>query len=91
MILVGATPCGCPALRDQSVIGQAQGPAPTVSDDVIGDGIYGRLSEWGYEHQSVSYARGKYARDNDGKGFHEVHVNTIEGFWSLLRSWLRHH
>ena len=21
----------------------------------------------------------------------EVHVNTIEGFWSLLRSWLRPH
>jgi transposase-like protein len=24
-------------------------------------------------------------------GFHEVHVNTMEGFWSLLRSWLRPH
>ena len=24
-------------------------------------------------------------------GFCEVHVNTIEGFWSLLRSWLRPH
>jgi len=23
----------------------------------------------------------------DGMGF-EVHVNTMEGFWSLLRSWL---
>jgi hypothetical protein len=23
--------------------------------------------------------------------FCEVHVNTIEGFWSLLRSWLRPH
>lgn len=27
----------------------------------------------------------------DGDGFHEVHVNTMEGFWSLLRSWLRPH
>ena len=27
----------------------------------------------------------------DGDGFCEVHVNTIEGFWSLLRSWLRPH
>ena len=26
-----------------------------------------------------------------GDGFCEVHVNTIEGFWSLLRSWLRPH
>ena len=24
-------------------------------------------------------------------GFHEIHVNTMEGFWSLLRSWLRPH
>ncbi|MDW8327722.1 MAG: IS1595 family transposase, partial [Anaerolineales bacterium] len=24
-------------------------------------------------------------------GFHEVHVNTMEGFWSLLCSWLRPH
>ena len=29
--------------------------------------------------------------DEDGDGFHEVHVNTMEGFWSLLRSWLRPH
>ena len=27
---------------------------------------------------------GEYARDEDGDGFHEVHVNTMEGFWSLL-------
>ncbi len=33
----------------------------------------------------------KQGRDDDGDGFHEVHVNTIEGFWSLLRSWLRPH
>jgi transposase len=27
----------------------------------------------------------------DGDGFCEVHLNTMEGFWSLLRSWLRPH
>lgn len=53
--------------------------------------IYGRLSEWGYTHHTVCHAAGEYARDDDGDGFHEVHVNTIEGFWSLLRSWLRPH
>src|SRR5437868_9829379 len=41
--------------------------------------------------ESVCHSRGEYARDNDGNGFHEVHVNTMEGFWSLLRSWLRPH
>jgi hypothetical protein len=29
--------------------------------------------------------------EGQGDGFHEVHVNTIEGVWSLLRSWLRPH
>jgi transposase len=53
--------------------------------------IYARLEQWGYQHQSVCHGRGEYARDDDGDGFHEVHVNTMEGFWSLLRSWLRPH
>ncbi len=53
--------------------------------------IYDRLTEWGYRHKTVCHSRGEYARDEDGDGFHEVHVNTMEGFWSLLRSWLRPH
>jgi hypothetical protein len=35
--------------------------------------------------KSVCHRRGEYARDEDGDGFHEVHVNTMEGFWSLLQ------
>lgn len=53
--------------------------------------IYARLTEWGYEHKTVCHSTGEYARDEDGDGFCEVHVNTIEGFWSLLRSWFRPH
>jgi transposase len=53
--------------------------------------IYARLPAWGYQHKTVCHGRGEYARDEDGDGFHEVHVNTMEGFWSLLRSWLRPH
>jgi transposase len=53
--------------------------------------IYARLSAWGYTHKTVCHSIGEYARDDDGDGFCEVHVNTIEGFWSLLRSWLRPH
>ena len=53
--------------------------------------IYTRLEEWGYQHKTVNHSAGEYARDEDGDGFHEVHVNTLEGFWSLLRSWLRPH
>lgn len=53
--------------------------------------IYCRLTQWGYRHKTVNHAEGEYARDEDGDGFCEVHVNTLEGFWSLLRSWLRPH
>ena len=53
--------------------------------------IYARLKQWGYVHKTVNHSIGEYARDEDGDGFHEVHVNTMEGFWSLLRSWLRPH
>ena len=53
--------------------------------------IYVRLEQWGYQHKHVCHSQGEYARDDDGDGFHEVHVNTMEGFWSLLRSWLRPH
>ncbi len=53
--------------------------------------IYRRLPDWGFDHRTVCHSRGEYARDEDGDGFHEVHVNTAEGFWSLLRSWLRPH
>ena len=53
--------------------------------------IYARLDDWGYGHETVCHARGEYARDDDGDGFCEVHVNTMEGVWSLLRSRLRPH
>jgi transposase-like protein len=53
--------------------------------------IYARLPQWGYTHQTACHAAGEFARDDDGDGFCEVHVKTLEGFWSLLRSWLRPH
>jgi len=53
--------------------------------------IYSRMDQWNYAHKSVCHGSGEYARDDDGDGVYEVHVNTMEGFWSLLRSWLRPH
>ena len=53
--------------------------------------IYARLSQWGYTHRTVCHAAGEFARDEDGDGSFEVHVTTLEGSWSLLRSWLRPH
>jgi transposase len=64
-------------------------PATLVYTDEYS--IYARLRTWGYDHKSVNHGRGEFARDEDGDGFCEVHVNTMEGFWSLLRSWLRPH
>lgn len=42
------------------------------------DDIQSRLEEWGYRHKVVRH--GEYARYEDGDGFHEFHVNTMEGF-----------
>ena len=53
--------------------------------------IYNHLENWGFTHLRVNHSTGEYARDDDRDGLHEVHVNTNEGFWSLLRSWLRPH
>jgi transposase len=55
------------------------------------DAIYARLPQWGFSHKTVNHGRGEYACDEDGDGFCEVHVNTMDGIWSLLRSWLRPH
>lgn len=52
--------------------------------------IYDWLSAH-YIHKTVNHSQGEYARDEDGDGKYEVHVNTMECFWSLLRPWLRVH
>ena len=41
--------------------------------------IYNPLPEWGYKHKTVCHGAGEYARDDDGDGFCEVHVNTPGG------------
>lgn len=53
--------------------------------------IYNRLYAWSYRHKTVNHSKGEYARDEDGDGFHEIYVSTMEGLGSLLRSWLRPH
>jgi len=73
----------------QPIIEQFIKPGTLVNTDEYD--IDGRLPEWGYAHKTACHGCGERARDEDGDGFHEVHVNTMEGFWSLLRSWLRPH
>ena len=73
----------------EPILKEAIAPGTLIYTDEYN--IYGRLEEWGYGHQVVCHSKGEYARDEDGDAFHEIHVNTMEGFWSLLRSWLRPH
>jgi transposase-like protein len=40
---------------------------------------------------TVNHGNRAYGRDEDSDGLCEVYVNTAEGFWSLLSSWLRPH
>jgi hypothetical protein len=37
----------------------------------------------------VCHAQGEWARDDDGDGIREVHINTIEGMWTLVRNFMR--
>ncbi len=53
--------------------------------------IEAQLPPWGYTHHTVGPATGACVRDEDGVVYCELAVNTLEGFWSLLRSWLRPH
>jgi transposase len=51
--------------------------------------------EWqGYNHiirphSTVSHKAKEWARDDDGDGISEVHVNTVEGMWTTVRNFLR--
>ena len=73
----------------QPVIEAAVAEGALVHTDEYGS--YARLEAWGYRHKTVCHGRGEYARDEDGDGHCEVHVDTMEGFWSPLRAWPRPH
>lgn len=51
--------------------------------------------EWqGYDHiirvhSTVNHGKREWARDDDGDGKREVHVNTCEGMWTTVRNFLR--
>jgi len=52
---------------------------------------YTAVTATGRTHVTVCHAfgQGEWARDADGDGVREVHTNTIEGFWTGLRNFLR--
>ena len=61
-------------------------PARVNTDEWSG---YDRLAEVGCSRAAVCHAAGEWARDDDGDGVREVHVNTQEGLWTGLRNFLR--
>jgi len=40
-------------------------------------------------HSTVCHSQHEWARDDDGAGINEVHVNTVEGMWTDVRNFLR--
>ena len=40
-------------------------------------------------HATVCHSDHEWARDEDGEGIREVHINTDEGMWTGLRNFLR--
>ena len=40
-------------------------------------------------HATVNHGQKEWARDDDGDGRREVHVNTTEGMWTDVRNFLR--
>lgn len=44
--------------------------------------VYNPLSETGYEHRRIAHSEKVYVMG-------DVHTNTIEGFWSLLKNGIR--
>lgn len=57
--------------------------ATCYSDEWIG---YSQLER---VHHTVEHGKKEWARDEDGDGIREVHINSIEGLWTTLRNFLR--
>lgn len=74
-----------PTLREG--VRRATWPMTTVNTDEWP--AYHGLPAVGRRHVTACHAAGEWARDDDGDGIREVHVNTLEGLWTGLRNFLR--
>lgn len=78
--------CGAAELVDATVVPATKANAIVYTDEWVG---YKPLSRSGRGHATVNHGAGEYARDDDGDGIREVHINTLEGIWTGLRNFLR--
>jgi transposase len=68
------------------VVMKATWPMTTVNTDEWGG--YNGLPAMGRTRPTVCHADKEWARDDDGDGVREVHVNTMEGLWTGMRIFL---
>ena len=78
--------CGSAELVGATVLPATKPGAMVNTDEWVG---YRPLSRNERGHVTVNHQAGEYARDDDGDGIREVHVNTLEGIWTGLRNFLR--
>jgi transposase-like protein len=71
----------------QRVVRKARWPTATVNTDEWQG--YNGLPAIGRDRSTVCHAAREWARDDDGDGVREVHVNTLEGLWTGMRNFLR--
>jgi transposase len=50
---------------------------------------YNGLPAMGRSRAAVCHAAHEWARDDDGDGIREVHINTLAGLWTGVRNFLR--
>ena len=71
----------------ERVVMRASWPMSTFNTDEWGG--YNGLTAMGRSRSTVCHAAREWARDDDGDGVREVHVNTLEGMWTGMRNFLR--
>ena len=71
----------------EAVVRRASWPMVVVNtDEWCG---YNGLPAMGRSRATVCHAAHEWARDDDGDGIREVHINTLEGLWTGMRNFLR--
>ena len=71
----------------ERVVMRATWPKTKVNTDEWGG--YNGLPAMGRDRSTVCHADKEWARDDDGDGIREIHINTMEGLWTGMRNFLR--
>ena len=61
----------------------------TLPDAVANTDEWNGYNQIERQHVTVNHGEHEWARDDDGDGIREVHINTAEGMWTGTRNFLR--